>query len=90
MTQGEETVRLNQPYPRLPLFSDARMPSRFGQFGLFAALWTLAHQAPLFVGFSRQERWSWLPFPPPGDLLDSGIEPVSSYVSCIGRRVLYG
>ena len=39
--------------------------------------WTVAHQAPLSVGFSRQEDWSGLPFPPPGDLLDPGIEPVS-------------
>ena len=76
VTQGEETVRLNQPYPRLPLFSDARMPSRFGQFGLFAALWTLAHQAPLFVGFSRQEHCSGVPSPPP-DLPDPGIKPRS-------------
>ena len=40
---------------------------------LFAALWTVAHQAPLFVEFSRQEYWSGLPCPPPGDLFDSGI-----------------
>ena len=44
-------------------------------------LWTLAHQAPLSMGFSRLEYWSWLPCPPPGDLPDPGIklgvEPVS-------------
>ena len=39
--------------------------------------WTVARQAPLSMGFSRQEYWSGLPFPPPGDLLDPGIEPVS-------------
>ena len=33
---------------------------------LFMALWTVAHQAPLFMGFPRQEHWSGLPFPPPG------------------------
>ena len=38
---------------------------------------TAAHQAPLFTGFSRQEHWSELPFPPPGDLLDPGIKPTS-------------
>ena len=38
----------------------------------------IAHQAPLFMGFSRQEYWSGLPCPPPGDLPDPGIEPVSS------------
>ena len=40
--------------------------------------WTVAHQAPLSIGFSRQEYWGGLPFPPPGDLLDPGIKPVSS------------
>ena len=40
-------------------------------------LWTLACQAPLSVGFSRQEYWSGLPCPLPGDLPDPGIEPVS-------------
>ena len=44
---------------------------------LFATLWTLAHQAPLSMGFSRQEYWSELPFPPPGDLPDPGIEATS-------------
>ena len=38
---------------------------------------TIAHQAPLSVGFSRQEYWSGLPFPSPGDLPNSGIEPGS-------------
>ena len=39
--------------------------------------WTVAHQAPLSMGFSRQEYWSGLPFPSPGDLPDPGIEPKS-------------
>ena len=38
---------------------------------------TIAHQAPLSIGFSRQEYWSGLPFPPPGHLSDSGIIPMS-------------
>ena len=42
---------------------------------LFVTLWTVAHQAPLFMGFSRQEYWNKLPFPTPGDLPDPGIEP---------------
>ena len=41
---------------------------------LFAALWTVAYQAPLSMEFSRQEYWSGLPFPSPGDLPDPGIE----------------
>ena len=40
-----------------------------------ATPWTVAHQAPLSSGFSRQEYWSGLPCPPPGDLLDPGMEP---------------
>ena len=40
-------------------------------------LWTAAHQAPLSMGFFRQEYWSGLPCPSPGHLPDSGIEPVS-------------
>ena len=44
---------------------------------LFATPWTAAHQAPPSMGFSRQEYWSGLPFPSPGDLPDPGIEPRS-------------
>ena len=53
------------------------MLSCFSHIQLFATLWTVAHQAPLSTGFSRQEYWSGLPCPPPGDLPDSGIEPAS-------------
>ena len=44
---------------------------------LFATSWTIAYQAPLSMGFSRQEYWSGLPFPSPGDLPNPGIEPGS-------------
>ena len=44
---------------------------------LFATPWTVAHQALPSMGFSRQEYWSGLPFPSPGDLPDPGIEPRS-------------
>ena len=44
---------------------------------LFATLWTAALQAPLSMGFSRQEHWSGLPVPPQGCLSDLGTEPVS-------------
>ena len=44
---------------------------------LFATPWTVAYQASLFMGFSRQEYWSGLPFPSSGDLPDLGIEPGS-------------
>ena len=44
---------------------------------LFVTPWTLARQAPSSIGFSRQEYWSGLPFPSPGDLPNPGIEPRS-------------
>ena len=58
--------------------------NHFSHIWLSATLWTIAHQAPLPWGFSRQEHWSGFPCPPPGDLPDPGIDPVS-YISCIGR-----
>ena len=51
--------------------------SHFSGGGLHETLWTVAHQAPLFMGFFRQAYWSGLPCPPPGDLPDPGIEPAS-------------
>ena len=44
---------------------------------LFVTSWTVAHQTPLFMGFSWQEYWNGLPFPPPGDPPNPGIEPAS-------------
>ena len=49
----------------------------FSPVWLFAATWTIAWQAPLPMEFSRQEYWSGVPFPTPGDRPDPGIEPVS-------------
>ena len=43
----------------------------------FATPWTVSHQVPLSMGFSKQEYWSGLSFPPPWDLPDPGIEPTS-------------
>ena len=51
--------------------------SHFSHVHLFAILWTLACQASLSMGFSRQEYWSGLPFPSPGNLPNPGIEPGS-------------
>ena len=50
---------------------------------LFATPWTVAHQAPLSMDFPRQEYWSGLPSPSPGDLLNPGIEPGSP--ALVGR-----
>ena len=51
--------------------------SRFSLARLFIALLTIARQAPLSMGFSRQEYWTGLPCPSPGDLLDPGVKPKS-------------
>ena len=51
-----------------------------------AVLWTVARQAPLSVGFSRQEDWSGLPFPTPEDLPDSGIQPASLIPPALAGR----
>ena len=56
----------------LLLFSHQVMPNSF------VTPWTIAHQAPLSMGFPRQDYWSGLPFLSPGDLPDPGIEPMSS------------
>ena len=48
-----------------------------GRVQLFTTLWTATHQAPLSMRFPRQEYWSGLPCPPPGDLPDPGIKPAS-------------
>ena len=52
-----------------------------------ATPWTVARQAPLSMEFPRQEHWSRLPCPPPGDLPELGID--RTHISCIGRRILY-
>ena len=75
--------------------------SRFASFsgcvwvlGHFSRVWlssiqrTVAHQAPLSMGFSRQEHWSGLPFPSPGDLPDPGIKPTSLRSPALAGRLL--
>ena len=53
------------------------MLSHFSHVQLFVTPWTVAHQAPLSMRFSRQEYWSGLPFPSPGDLPNPGINTAS-------------
>ena len=55
----------------------ACMLSHFSRVRLFVTPWTVPNQATLSMGFSTQEYWSGLPFPPPGHLPDLGIEPTS-------------
>ena len=56
---------------------------------LFATPWTLAHQAPVSMGFSRQEYWSGLPFPSPGLSSRLRDQTCVSSISCTGRQILY-
>ena len=61
------------------------MPSHLSHVRLFETPWTVAHQAPLSVGFPRQESWSALPFPPPGDL----PHPIET-ASVVSAALAYG
>ena len=54
------------------------MLTLFSHAQLFVTLWTVARQAPLSMGFSRQEYWGGLPFPPPGDLPNPGMYSMSA------------
>ena len=61
--------------------------SCFSRVWLFVTPWTVAHQAPLSMGFSRQEHWSGLPLPSPGDLSNPGIEPMSLMSPALAVRL---
>ena len=60
----------------IPLFAKVKVKS-LSHVRLFVTPWTVAHEAPISIEFSRQEYWSELPFSSPGDLPDPGIEPGS-------------
>ena len=64
----------------------ARVLSRFSCVRLLVTLWTVAFQASLSVGFSRQEHWSGLSCPPPGDLPNPGTEPASLMSPALAGR----
>ena len=70
---------MHRTAPRHPQQSivHACVLSPFSCVPLFVTLWTVAHQVPLSTGFSKQESWSGLPRPLPGDLTDPGMEPTS-------------
>ena len=72
--RGWEQRKVKASLTFKPLCVCAHVPS---YVQLFATLRTVALQAPLSMGFPRQEDWSGLPFPPPGDLPDPGIETTS-------------
>ena len=82
--RGEQSNRMGSPaqgsFLRLQeshLLKRARVLGHVSPVWLFATLWTVTHQAPLSLRFSRQDYWSGLPCPPPGDISDPGIEPSS-------------
>ena len=77
---GGHHAKWNKPVTEWQLLHDLMcmcVLSHFSRVQLFATLWTIACQASPSMGFSRQEYWSGLPWCPPGDLPDQGIEPVS-------------
>ena len=75
---GDENIRCSDCYPTLCVYAKSLSCVR-----LFVTAWTVARQAPLSTGFSRQEYWRGLPCPPPGDLPGLGLKLASACVSCI-------
>ena len=63
--------------------------THFSCVQVFVMPWTVAHQVPLSMGVSRQEYWNGLPCPVPGDLSQPRDQIQVSYISCIGKRILY-
>ena len=76
--QGDDILPWHTPFPiwNLSIVPWSEVKS-LSCVQLFATPWTVAYQAPQSMGFSRQEYWSGLPFPSPGDLPDPGIKPRS-------------
>ena len=66
-----------QPVSHCPNVLDVCVLSHVQLFAWRKIPWTVAHQAPLSMGFFRQKDWSGLPYPPPGDLPNPGIIPKS-------------
>ena len=78
--QGKDNIlHIALPVSHAVLFSvpTCEHAQELSRVQLFGTLWTVAHQAPLSMGFSKQEYWSGLPFPSPGALPNSGIKPGS-------------
>ena len=77
MTAAAATTEAEDIKKRWQEYTERKKVKSLSRVQLFATLWTVAHQAPLSTGFSRQEYWSGLPFSSPGNLPDPGIEPRS-------------
>ena len=76
-TYNPESYQASSQTPLLNFFQGAYVLRSFSHVWPFVTLWTVARQTPLPVGFSRQEYWSGLPWPSPGDLPDPGAAPGS-------------
>ena len=77
---------MTRSYQRLGNHLCACVLSHISPIRLCATSWTIAHQAPLSMGFPRQEYWSGLPCPSPGDLPNPGVEPVSLMSPALADR----
>ena len=76
-------------YAERVFWAEGRLDLVAKSFLTLAISWTVVHQAPLSMGFFRQEHWSGLPFPSPGDLPHPGVEsmsPTLQMVACIAGR----
>ena len=74
-TVRNTSVLLEGIYRWISMYVSVCVLHHFSCVQLFATLWIIAPQAPLSMGFSQQEHWSGLSYPPPGDLPNPGIEP---------------
>ena len=77
---------MTRSYQRLGNHLCACVLSHISRVQLCATSWTIAHQAPLSMGFPRQEYWSGLPCPSPGDLPNPGVEPISLMSPALAGR----
>ena len=75
--QGPGTSSYVSPHPKHPEYYSVHEVKSIGRVRLFVTPWIVAYQAPPSMGFSRQEGWSGLPLPSPGNLPNPGIEPRS-------------
>ena len=77
MSNAQLTIQIRSFWCIYILLVDVMWSCVLNHVRLLVTPWTVAHQAPLSMGFSRQEYWRGLVLPSPGDLPDPGIEPVS-------------
>ena len=89
--KSENKMKQGKVKPSMGLFYYVGMCmlSHFSRVWLFVTPWTVAHQAPLSMEFSRQEYWNGLPYPPPGNLPDLGLKPVSLMSSALASVFSY-